>query len=271
MSKCVKPESLARRSAKVKTYLILSDVHVPYHSANCLRAVCDFARDLKPDGLVIAGDFLDLIEVSQHNAGSVAKQEGKRISNSFAEGNKVLDQIDAATGAKCKDKHFLPGNHENRLTRWIATGDNACFLGDESVSIPHRLGLVARCYKYGLDYPHGMVRLGHLRIIHGRWCSKYHAATHLDRFRCSIMYGHTHSPQVFNGPGWERQQVAIGIGHLADDDSEAMQYAPKPNSWRRGFGLVYLEPCGRFHARAIDFVEGVFWYGGRRYGTPERR
>lgn len=250
----------------VKVYLVATDVHVPYHCPIALGAFCDLVRDLQPDGLVLGGDFLDLIEVSRHASSSVAQLEGLRISKSFEEGRKVLDRIVQAGGAGMTERYFLDGNHEDRLARWVKAGDNAVWLGDEGTSIAHRLGLKDRGFTYVEGYPEAKVYLGKLAITHGIWTNKFHANAHLDRFKHSVMYGHTHVPQMHYGSSLKNKVAAYGLGHMADPKSPAMSYAPTPNAWCQGFGVVYVRKSGEFNVQQIQLWDGTFFYGNRQYG-----
>lgn len=250
----------------MKTYIVISDVHVPFHDHNAMEAVCSLARDVQPTGLVVAGDFLDFYELSSHNRASLANLEGKRISDTFEGANNVLGALQEAAGPQATDNYFLDGNHEDRLRRWLASGDNAVWIGDEAVDMDRRLGLRKRGFSYRPGYPESHVELGHLLVTHGRWCTRNHAATHLDRFRKSVMYGHTHTPQVHYGPAWKAQQVAIGLGHLANVDSPAMSYAGHPNGWCQGFAMVHVFKDSSFQAAPINFWRGQFVHGGKTYG-----
>lgn len=251
-----------------RVYVVVSDVHVPYHDPVCLKAVCDLIKDVKPHGFVINGDFLDLAEISKHSRGSLAQLEGKRIADTFDAANSVLDYYDdALQGAR--DKHFTAGNHEYRLQRWLETGDNAVFAGDAGVSIPHRLGLEKRGYVYRPDYPNAYVKLGHLVVTHGITCQKHAAAGHLDRYHHSVLVGHTHTSQSFHASTFNSQQGGYCAGHMANPKSEAMKYAPVPNRWVQGFAVVTVEPNDNFHCQLVNFVDGVAYFGARRYGKGE--
>ncbi len=251
-------------TAGVATWIVLTDVHVPYHDVNCLDAICSLMADLQPTGIVLGGDFLDFYEISHHNAGSVGKLEGRRFRDTFDAANLLLDRLLAVDSLT--QRIYVDGNHEDRLRRWLAAGDNAVFTGDPGFSIGERLRLRDRGVVYLEGYPSASVGLGHLLVTHGRWCNKYHANKHLDEYRHSVMYGHTHSPQTIYTSAYGAQQVSIGLGHLADPDSEAMDYAPKPNKWCQGFGLVHVHPDQSFNAAPINFWAGQFVYGGKVYG-----
>lgn len=249
-----------------KCYLVTSDQHVPYQDENAHRAVADFARDLEPDGWVINGDFLDLLELSHHSAGSLAKLENRRVCRTFSEGNRILDLFMDAAGPQCKDWHFTDGNHEDRIRRWLENADHGVFQGDDSISLSKRLRLKERGITYHEGYPEAGVMLGKLWVTHGRFCNKYHAAKHLDYYRHSILYGHTHAPQIQHAPALRGQQVAVGSGHMADVNSPAMDYAPRPNSWVTGFTIVYVRPDGSFTIQPLNFWRGQFTYANRTYG-----
>lgn len=254
-----------------KTYVILSDVHVPYQDARAIQVVCDVMQDLRPHGIVLNGDILDLEEISRHNAGSVAHLEGKRLAQTFTAGNKFLDQIDKAAGTRCKEKYFVYGNHEHRFQRWVESGDNAVFADDEAVDIAHRLRLAQRGYVAYKDYPVAHVRLGKLLVTHGQYTGKYPAAKHMERYQTSVLVGHTHTVQTYHASTWDGQRVAYCQGYLADPDSEAMKYAPPPKAWQQGFSVVYVADDGRFWVNLVSIVDGELFYGGRQYPKSLRR
>jgi predicted phosphodiesterase len=254
-----------------KLYFITSDQHVPYQDENAHRAIAELAQVLRPQGWVFNGDFLDLLEISRHSAGSLAKLEGRRICTTFNEGNRILDLLITAAGKQCTDLHFIDGNHEDRINRWLSTADNGIFSGDESISIARRLKFDSRGIQYHEGYPEAGVRLGKLWVTHGRFTNKYHANKMLDYYRHSVLYGHTHAPQMDHAPALRGQQVAIGTGHLGDPDSPAMSYAPRPNRWVSGFALVYVYPDGSFNAQPINLWRGQFVYAGITYGKRSAR
>ena len=251
-------------------YTVVSDVHVPYQDQHACDAVGELMRDIQPDGLVINGDFWDLIEVSKHARGSVAELEGLRIKNSTKACNDQLDAWLSAAGPQCKHNHFVDGNHESRLHRWMTTGDNAVWLDDDATDIGKRLKLEERNFVYHRGYPDAYCRLGRLIVTHGRWTNKYCAAKHMDAYGHAIMVGHAHTPQMFYGSALNKQKAGYVNGHLADVESRAMKYAGKPNAWCSGFALVQVEPNKTFHVTQINFAAGTFYYGGRRYGRKSR-
>lgn len=255
------------RPAANRLTFVTSDEHVPYQDQNCQNAINALANELRPTGWIINGDGLDLLEISRHSAGSLAKLEGRRLCVTWEEANRWLDGKRDAAGDQCVDWDYVEGNHEDRIRRWLEHADHGVFADDEVLSLERRLRLSERGIELAPGgYPEGGVRLGHLWVTHGRFTNKYHAAKMLDYYRHSVMYGHTHAHQVFYSSAFGGAQVAIGTGHLADVDSPAMSYAPKPNNWVQGFAIVDTRPDGSFNAQPINFWNGQFSYAGKSYG-----
>jgi len=258
------PSSVSPFPSPEKVYLVCSDVHAPGHSVPVMDAFIAIGKDVGVHGVVIAGDYLDLHEVSRHSAGSVAQREGHRVVDSYAEGRALLRRI--VDGIDCTDNYFIDGNHEDRIRRWLHSGDNAVWIGADATEIDKGLELAEFGFQYRAGWPEAHVRLGHMIVTHGRFTNLHHAKKHLDTWRCATMYGHTHRPQLAYAAGFKSQQVAIGLGHCADPAGEAMAYAPQPNDWCNGFGLLAVRPSGVFHAEQINFYDDVTSFGGRLYG-----
>lgn len=157
----------------------------------------------------------------------------------------------------------------SRIQRWTQSGDNAVFKDDPILALDYRLRLPERGYYYEPNYPKGYVKLGKLFVIHGTHCNKHAAATHLERFQASVVFGHTHRPGMHHSATFDGQRVGVGLGHMADVKSEAMDYAPVPSAWVHGFAVVYVHEDGHFNIIPINFANGVFYWGDKRYGRRD--
>jgi predicted phosphodiesterase len=249
-----------------QTHVVLSDIHVPYQDRRAQEIVCQVVEDLKPDGLIVNGDGLDFFELSRHNRGSVALLEGKRIKKTWDEGLAFRAELDSAAGSGCKRKEWLEGNHENRLYRWIRTDENAVFIDDEGVSIPHRLALAPNGWIYKAGYPKkAHAFLGKLLVTHGRYCGKYPAARHLEKYQTSCLVGHTHTVQTYHGSTWGGQRMAHCAGFLADENSEAMEYADEANNWIKNFTVVHVQASGEFQIVPCTIIKGRLIFNDREY------
>lgn len=249
-----------------RMYAVLSDLHCPYHDVRAVGAVCDALADLRPHGLILNGDFLDLYELSRFNAGSLAKLEGRRTLTTFLVANEVLDDLRAAAGDRLDEWHYTAGNHELRAQRWLEQGDHGVLAGEDVLTIPSRLRCEERGIVYHDGYPTARVRLGHLTVTHGKRACAYTAAANWRDYGSSVLTGHSHTPEIYYGAGLDSQRAAYVSGHLADPDSVAMQYAPRPNRWAQGWALVYLRRSGAFTVELINLWDGKFGVGGREFG-----
>lgn len=270
---CKDCENQARRDRRspppigdTKYYVVVNDVHVPHHDKKSVAAVLEYVRDLKPHGIIYNGDILDFDEISSYNTGSLSKLEGRRFRETWDVANQFLDDFKKAAGRRLIEQHFIDGNHEDRLARWLANEGNGVFQDDPAFSIADRLHFKERGIVYHTPYDKAFLKLGHLVVTHGRYSNKYSAAKHLDTYRNSVLIGHTHTPQVFFGPGLLHSQVCYVSGHLADVDSAAMDYAPRPNAWTQGFATVAVRTSGNFSVQLHTLWDGHFSVGGRDYG-----
>src|SRR5687767_11468612 len=105
-----------------KQYIVLPDVHAPWHNAKLLRKVCQLITDIRPHGLILSGDFLDLYSIASHNKGKVT--HGWDLKKEYNEGERVLGDILSAA-KHTKERYFLYGNHEDRFIRWMQDVENA--------------------------------------------------------------------------------------------------------------------------------------------------
>jgi len=251
-------------------WLVLSDIHVPYHFEPLMAAALELARDVKFDGCILNGDVLDLIEITHHNAGSVKALEGKRIAHTFAAGNRLLDRLDDALPPKA-EKFFLAGNHEDRWDRWIASGDNAVWADDEVNSIPGRLHLEDRGWEWRGNYPEAHVMLGKLLVTHGQWAGMHCAKKHLDEYQTSCLVGHTHTDQTHHASTWEGQRVCHCAGYMGDPTKESFDYKKRPRRWVQGFTVVTVARDGAFWIQPIRWWDGKFVFGAQTYPKKARR
>ena len=252
--------------SSTKFYTVVSDVHIPHHDKEAVTTVLEYVKDLRPHGIVYNGDILDFYEISRFNSGSLKKLENQRFKDTWDQGNAFLDNFMKAAGNRLEEQYWNDGNHEDRLARWIEHEGNGVFADDEAFSIPGRLKLKERGITYNPVSDKAYVKLGHLLITHGRFATKYSAAKHLDTYRHSILIGHTHSPQVFFGPGFLHPQVCYVSGHLADTKSVAMDYSSEPNAWVQGFATVAVKKSGNFSVQLHTLWDGQFEVGGTTYG-----
>lgn len=101
-----------------KRVLILSDIHIPYHSIDALTCVFDFAKREKPDTVVLNGDTIDFFQLSRFQKDPKAR--------SFAYELNAFKEFFQALRKTFKSKViFKLGNHEERYNHflWMKAGE----------------------------------------------------------------------------------------------------------------------------------------------------
>lgn len=247
---------------KWRTAIVISDNHVPFHNIDLHKKLIKLIKDICPDDFIILGDFLDMYSLGKYHEGSLHYLSDINLSMEYAEGAKLLDQIDAALPLKTK-RHYLWGNHEDRFWRFKKSGDMVK-LGEELINPTNALRLNDRGYTVIDDWKNGYIRLGNLTLIHGDSIAIQSTNTMIMKAFDNLMFGHTHRPQVF----YRSRFVAHALGCMANiEDEKGMSYMPRiqREHWRNGFGIVRYSDSGQFFVENIVAENGCFVASGKMY------
>ena len=141
--------------ATLSPVLFVPDYHIPYESKTTWALMYTVAEELKPDTIVIMGDFGDFKAVSSHLKNPIDKT---RLKWEMEQCNRRLDQLDELGAHR---KIFLAGNHEWRLQRYLQ--EKAPELYD-MISVPELFRLKERGWEYVEYMQHA--RLGSLYLTH---------------------------------------------------------------------------------------------------------
>lgn len=242
------------------TYVVIGCSHVPFHNKPLFNATLNLIKDIGPTGLVIAGDFMDMNSLSSHDVGK-KPLEGVTLGWEYEEGNKALDLLDNIHNYDVK--HFVYGNHEDRFWRYAAKLEISK-LGEALTNPTTALNLRERGYQVQEKWKEAVVYLGkYLEVIHGDSCAQFSTKKHMDAFRTSMAYFHTHRFQVY----MEGNTAAYNLGWGGDINSPAFDYATKTMkaSWKNGFGVIHINDIGGFHVEPIVWHDDRFYYGGKIY------
>lgn len=127
----------------VERWLILADVHFPYHSAKALKAALEFGRSEACDGVLINGDLMDFYKCSFFE-----KDPSRRSAEGEIEcTNRGLDSIQEAIQPKAFI--FKGGNHEARMPRYLMQRVPEMFeVIDKHCNMDSILGLERRGIKW---------------------------------------------------------------------------------------------------------------------------
>lgn len=260
-------EFLAWKSSKEEertfipgTYAIMGCTHIPFHNVDFFQSCLELYNDIKPTGLILAGDFMDMNSVSGHEIG-IKPLPGITLGYEYQQGNIALDKLEECNNWQVK--HYLYGNHCDRFWRHIQKVDTSKY-GDALVNPTDALNLVKRGYQVQEKWKEGVVYLGkHLEVTHGENCSQWATQKSMNLFRTSLVFFHTHRLQMF----CEGNTAAWNLGWGGDVNSPAFSYATKAmkNSWKNAIGIVTIDEQGGYHVCPIIWHNNRFYYGGKKY------
>jgi len=232
----------------VRRILEMSDIHFPYHDPCAVRLATRVVAMWQPDTIIVNGDAVDFYAVSAYDRDPAQLRQGglQREIDLLCE---FLGELNAV---KPQDAsvHYLPGNHEDRLRRYLWRNNELADL--KALELPTLLQLDA----YGVQYHADEIELaqGHLVVKHGTFVRKWGGLSAMaelenEKYAVSTVTGHTHrmgftmvrTRHNLIG-GWEG-------GCLCNLLPE---YVKHPN-WQQGITLIY-EDGDHFSVTQVPFT-----------------
>jgi len=222
----------------VGLWLVLSDLHIPYHEVKPLEAAIQEGQAQNADGIFMNGDMWDEESLSYW-------EKGKRRFNDELEA--FIDFLDWLQEAfPGKPIVYKPGNHEYRLPRYFIS--HAPELVETPVDAMERiLGFEERGIEF-LDF-YQKVYAGKLPILHGHEVKGLQSTVNPARglFLKILTYGacsHAHRPSTHPETDLEGNDLTChSFGCLCNLSPDWWPYG---NKWKWGFGLVNVEKNGDF-------------------------
>lgn len=238
----------------MRTFVVLSDIQIPFQDHQSLELVMKFIHDLKPYGVVLNGDIVDNYAISSFDQDPWTQAT---VEREIHEAGVLMKRLAKYTTIR----HWIGGNHEDRWRRQIWKHPK---LRGMFASFPHSFALGS----YGFTWhPYGgAVRLGKLYITHGSRVSKHSAMSakaHFDKYGCSVMVGHSHRLGIYYHRNMGGTYAAYENGCLC---SLSPEYDTHPD-WQQGFAVVHVEDRGGlFHVQQIPILRRhVLFYGPKEY------
>jgi len=134
---------------KVKRYIVTPDKHFPMADMKAISVVCQAIEIIQPDGYIDLGDTGEWESVShwqwKKKKRPPLEYQLPFVTKEIEEVNKGMDIIDESLDkANVKERHFVEGNHEDWLNRFVE--ENPYLAKDFLVKNAIKLG--DRGYKY---------------------------------------------------------------------------------------------------------------------------
>lgn len=229
-------------------WLVLSDLHMPYHDRDSIQLAVKEGLKFKPVGILLNGDILDCHELSKFDKDpskaryteeiALAKQFFLWLRWKFPKAEIV----------------FKEGNHEERLTKYIIRRAPALF---DLVKWADLLSLKIHDIKWVGE--NRVIKMNKLSVIHGH---EYKPQIQVPvnparglflRAKSSAMCGHWHQTSEHNETTITgKPQACWSTGCLCDLHPE---YSPL-NKWNHGFALINLIGKDEFEILNKRIVNG---------------
>lgn len=239
---------------------IIPDVHVPFHDKRAWKLMLKVVEARKPQVCVILGDFGDFYSVSSHQ-----KNPAKRnllLLDEVAECNLALDELTRVLPKSC-EVHFIQGNHEERLDRYIASRAPDLFGLCDTKAL---FKIAERGWHYTPYRAH--VKVGKVYYTHDTGKAGASAHTQAERaFSDNAVIGHTHR-MAFTVQGNTRgsPHVAAMFGWLGDiNAAEYMHQINARRDWTLGFGTGWMRDDGVTYLQPHPIVGYTCCVDGKLY------
>lgn len=236
------PESSAEKRQRYKLPIgikklgVFGDVHIPYQDNEALLTMFDKFEEEEVDAIYINGDLLDFYSLSFHE-----KDPRKaKFKDEIQAGKEFLEYVrERFLGIPI---YFIPGNHENRLERYLRTKAVELLDMDE-----FRLDVLLQVGATRIEYIPFRTRVsfGNYLIEHGDKIpgagGVVPARTALMRLKTNVIINHFHktsssSQRVYNV---ENSSTINGysLGCMCELEPEYLEI----NEWNHGFAILYKD------------------------------
>lgn len=248
------PESKAENKApwklpkSIRKVLLLSDIHIPYHDVDAVKAAVKYGKEQGVDCVYLNGDILDMYQLSTH------EKDPRKTS--------LAGELEAAREFLAwlryefptETIYFITGNHEYRMERYLFSKAKELLGLDE-----YKLEYVLRLHEHKIiNIPHrSKVYFGKLLVEHGDKMmgsgGVNPARTLLLKFKRPIICGHFHRTSAANGKIYDGDSLmAWSTGSLCELEPSYMEV----NEWNHGAAIIEVDTDGKFRVDNFQVING---------------
>lgn len=217
-------------------FVVGFDPHGSLQDEKANNAFFKFIKDWRPDIRVAGGDVFDFAQLRGKASQS---DKADSMEQDFELGRQWLKRL--------RPHYFLRGNHDERL--WDLSKNAAeGFVRDAATAGTREIEKLCKsldCEILPYDKRHGVLRLGHLKIIHGFHHGVY-AARKAAMTYGSVLMGHAHSIQCSSIEGLETRMGRI-CGCLCKLDPDYCRHQPGTLAWEHGWAYGVVNADGLYH------------------------
>lgn len=255
-----------RKKSSILKIVVASDFHIPYHDEIALNLFYQFLKNTQPHRLIIAGDFLDMWELSRFR--KFPTMDGNSFNNELETAKKIIKKFTVL----CPDTliDYICGNHSFRIQSYLMEKAR------ELYSLPSlHLEYLLELHKYPQirfyelknksRFSHHFVKYGYLWIGHADMSRKeaaYTARGLRDELGCNLITGHTHklafAPKTYK----DGTLVAWESGCLCQKETDYSTFS----NWQQGWLYLETNPeITQFTIHPILIQNSQFIFNGKVY------
>ena len=220
-----------------KRVAIFSDIHVPFHSIDCITSAIDFCKKEKPDALLLNGDTIDFFRLSRFIK-DPRKRSFKQELDTF---RALIDVFKKELDCKII---FKLGNHEERYEHFLFEKAKE-LVGVEEFEFENIIK--ARASDIDVVSDKRVIKLNDLFDIHGHEyvggiSAPVNPARGLFlRGKVSCIQGHNHQTSEHTEPTMSGKMITTwSLGCMCELHPPYMPL----NRWNHGFAIVELDSNG---------------------------
>jgi predicted phosphodiesterase len=218
-----------------KRILLLSDIHIPYHSISALSAAFEFGKKIKPDVILLNGDTLDFHTLSRF----VRDPKKRDFAGELSKFKEFMISLEKQFPNS--RKLFKVGNHEERYFNFL-TQKAGELHGVEEFDLENIIK--ARANGIEIISDKRIIKAAGLNIIHGHefatgFFSPVNVARGLYlRGKTSAIQGHNHQSSEHTEPDMNsRITTTWSTGCLCELHPAYMPL----NKWNHGLAVVNID------------------------------
>jgi predicted phosphodiesterase len=232
-------------------YLILSDIHLPFHDEDALAAALEYGVSHEVDTIILNGDILDCYDVSRFSK----EIRRPKISEELEMGRNFFKYLRELFPTQAI--FYKIGNHEERMRAYVLR--NARELADlNDISLESLLRLEE--YRI-IPVNREMINLGKLTVLHGHELGESvfspvnPARGMFLKAKASTIVGHYHQVSHHSESNLRGEQVGVwSMGCLCNLSPDYRPYAF--TKWANGFAYVTVNEDHSFHVENFKIING---------------
>ena len=231
--------------------MVVCDIHGHQLDETACNAAISFANHFKPEIRIIAGDLWDFSAIRK---GASDDERQVSMADDFEQGANFAGKFFAGG----KENSLMLGNHDVRVYDLMLSPDGVRKdLGRQMSNDIQALAKKNRAALIPYDSRTGVVKIGHLNVVHGFHTGVGACASH-SRIYGNVIFGHVHSIESFQTPGL-KQQEARAIGCLCRLDQDYVNRKTGKLRWAHGWAYGWLFEDGTYQLHQARSVEGKFY------------